>query len=67
MKATIERGDICIGIEFGSTRIKAVVTDENGRILASGSTIWENKFENGAWIYTKEQILYQCKYLRARL
>lgn len=56
MKALIEQGNICIGIEFGSTRIKAVMTDTNGNTLASGGVNWENRLENGVWIYTPEQI-----------
>lgn len=56
MKSLIENGSICIGIEFGSTRIKAVMTDADGNVLASGGKTWENKLENGMWIYTPEQI-----------
>ena len=41
-----------LGIELGSTRIKAVVTDESGRVLASGSTAWENKaLSETIWTY----------------
>lgn len=57
MKTLIEQGNIYIGIEFGSTRIKAVMTDEKGAVLASGGKTWENKFENNLWIYAPEQIL----------
>lgn len=63
MKSLIEQGNIYIGIEFGSTRIKAVMTDEDGKVLASGGKIWENKYENDIWIYTPEQIhcgLQEC-------
>lgn len=56
MKTLIEDGNIYIGIEFGSTRIKAVMTDAEGHVLASGGKTWENKLENGIWIYKKEQI-----------
>ena len=56
MKNLIEQGNIYIGIEFGSTRIKAVMTDSDGNVLASGGKNWENKYENGLWIYTPEQI-----------
>ncbi len=41
-----------IGIEFGSTRIKAVLIDNQGHILAQGNHEWENKFENGYWTYS---------------
>ena len=41
-----------LGIEFGSTRIKAVLTDEKGRVLASGSFGWENRqLPGGIWSY----------------
>ena len=32
-----------LGIEFGSTRIKAILTDDKGKILAEGSHTWENQ------------------------
>lgn len=56
MKNLIEQGNIFIGIEFGSTRIKAVVTDESGNVIASGGHGWENQLKDGIWIYTPEQI-----------
>lgn len=40
-----------LGIEFGSTRIKATVIDEHYRICASGDYTWQSKFENGVWTY----------------
>jgi len=57
MKQVIEKGNIFIGIEFGSTRIKAVLCDEWGNMLASGGVNWENKQENGVWVYSLDQIL----------
>lgn len=56
IKALIDCGNIFIGIELGSTRIKTVVTDDSGNVLASGGHSWENKLENGVWIYTEKQI-----------
>lgn len=56
MKNLIEQGDVYIGIEFGSTRIKAVMTDADGSVLANGGKNWENMLENGMWIYTPDQI-----------
>ena len=41
-KATIESGKAVLGIEFGSTRIKAVLIDENNNPIAQGSHEWEN-------------------------
>ncbi|MBQ7921623.1 MAG: hypothetical protein IJ325_03480 [Clostridia bacterium] len=52
-----------LGIELGSTRIKAVLLDENHSPVASGSCEWENRLENGIWIYALEDIhtsLQQC-------
>ena len=40
-----------LGIEFGSTRIKAVLLDENHLPVASGSYTWENELEDGIWTY----------------
>ena len=45
-----------IGIELGSTRIKAVLTDEKGKVLASGASEWENRYENGLWTYSEEDV-----------
>ena len=46
-----------IGIELGSTRIKAVLADTAGTPLAAGSREWENRYENGLWTYTPDDIL----------
>lgn len=40
-----------LGIELGSTRIKGVLIDERGGVIASGSFGWENKLVNGLWSY----------------
>lgn len=45
-----------LGIEFGSTRIKAVLVDANNAPIASGSYDWENRLENGIWTYHLEDI-----------
>ena len=50
-------GSECLGIEFGSTRIKAVLIDREYNVLASGSHDWENKLENGYWTYSIDDIL----------
>ena len=57
-KATIEAGKAVLGIEFGSTRIKAVLIDENNQPIAQGSHEWENKFLNGFWTYSLEEIWF---------
>ena len=40
-----------LGIELGSTKIKGVLLDEKHEIIASGDFDWENKLENGVWVY----------------
>ena len=40
-----------LGIEFGSTRIKAVLIDEEQNPIAQGSFCWENQLKNGIWTY----------------
>lgn len=49
-------GTECLGVEFGSTRIKAVLIDEHCNVLASGSYNWENKLENGYWTYSLDEV-----------
>ena len=44
-----------LGIELGSTRIKAVLIDENHLPIASGSFSWENDLVNGVWTYPLEK------------
>ena len=46
-----------LGIELGSTRIKAVLIDENHLPIASGSYSWENRLEDGVWVYHLEDAL----------
>lgn len=55
-KQVIEEGRASLGIEFGSTRIKAVLIDEAGNPLASGGYGWENRLENGIWTYSLTDI-----------
>ena len=52
----IQEGKAVLGIEFGSTRIKAVLIGEQGEPLASGSHNWENRLEDGVWTYHEEDI-----------
>ena len=56
VKNTIANGKAVLGIEFGSTRINAVLVDENNMPIASGDHDWENRLENGVWTYTLEDI-----------
>lgn len=46
-----------LGIELGSTRIKAVLIDEQHNPIASGSYRWQNRLEDGVWIYHMEDAL----------
>lgn len=45
-----------LGLELGSTRIKAVLLDENFQTIASGGYDWENQFVNGIWTYSLEEV-----------
>ncbi|MGN0431505.1 MAG: xylulokinase [Lachnospiraceae bacterium] len=49
-------GNTSLGIELGSTRIKAVLIGVDNVPLATGSHEWENRLENGIWTYTLEDI-----------
>ncbi len=55
-KATIEAGKAVLGIEFGSTRIKAVLIDENNHPIAQGSHSWDNQWVDGLWTYSVQAI-----------
>ena len=57
-KQTIEAGKAILGIEFGSTRIKAVLIDEDHKPIAQGSHEWENQLVDGLWTYSVEAIWY---------
>ena len=45
-----------LGVEFGSTRIKAVAIDDAHHVLSTGDHTWASKFENGAWTYSLDAI-----------
>ena len=55
-KQTIEAGKAILGIEFGSTRIKAVLIDENYKPIAQGAHEWENQLVDGLWTYSIDTI-----------
>ena len=55
-KYIIESGKTVLGIEFGSTRIKAALIGEDHTPIASGSFGWENQYENGIWTYSLEDV-----------
>lgn len=56
IQKAIESGKTALGIEFGSTRIKAVLIGEDHKPIASGSHEWENRYENGVWTYSLEDV-----------
>ena len=60
-KELIESGKAYLGIEFGSTRIKAVVCDAEGEVLAMGGFGWENSLKDGIWTYSEEEIFAGLK------
>ena len=52
----IRSGDAILGIEFGSTRIKASLIAPDTTPLASGSHAWENQLKDGVWTYDMEDV-----------
>ena len=52
----IEEGRAVLGIELGSTRIKAVLVNDKNQPIASGSHEWENQYVNNIWTYSEEAI-----------
>lgn len=57
IKQAISKGETSLGIEFGSTRIKAVLIDKSFETIASGSYEWENRLEDGYWTYNLLDII----------
>ena len=56
IQKAIESGKIVLGIELGSTRIKAVLIGEEHTPIASGNHEWENRHENGVWTYSLDDV-----------
>ena len=56
IREAIKSGKTVLGIEFGSTRIKAVLIGEDHMAIASGSHDWENHYENGVWTYSLDDV-----------
>lgn len=56
VKERILAGKTALGIEFGSTRIKAVLVDETHAPVALGTHDWENRLEKNIWTYSLEDI-----------
>lgn len=57
IKQAVLKGETSLGIEFGSTRIKAVLIDHRFETIASGSYEWENLLVDGYWTYNLESII----------
>lgn len=55
-KKLIESGKIYMGMELGSTRIKAVLIDLEGQVLETGGYDWENQLEDGIWTYELAEV-----------
>ena len=55
-KSTITSGKAVLGIEFGSTRIKAVLVDESNMPIASGAHDWENSYVDNIWTYSLDEV-----------
>ena len=56
IKKAIVEGRTVFGLEFGSTRIKAVLVDPSHQPVAQGCWDWENRLENDIWTYAQEDI-----------
>ena len=61
-KTIIESGKAILGIEFGSTRIKAVLIDTENNPIAQGSFEWENQLVDGLWTYSIDTIWKGLQY-----
>ncbi|GMK47889.1 ATPase [Paenibacillus glycanilyticus] len=57
IRQAIVRGETSLGIEFGSTRIKAVLIDCNFETIGSSSYVWENQLINGYWTYNLNEMI----------
>ncbi len=56
IRKTIQEGRAVLGLEFGSTRIKAVLVDESHQPVAQGCWDWENSLVDNVWTYSLEDI-----------
>ena len=56
MSSSIHLQKTYLGIELGSTRIKAVLIDLHGAVLATGAHDWKNRLEDGTWTYHLDDV-----------
>lgn len=66
-KQSIEAAKTSLGIELGSTRIKAVLVGEDNTPIAQGDHEWENRLENGIWTYSLDDVWTGLKDCYAKL
>lgn len=55
-RRAIAGGTTCLGVEFGSTRIKACLVGPDHHPIATGSYAWENEFRHGTWTYDSNEV-----------
>ena len=55
-KEIIVSGQAVLGVELGSTRIKAVLIGPDHAPIASGDHAWENRYENELWTYSLDDV-----------
>lgn len=67
IRTAIQAGRTVLGVELGSTRIKAVLIGEAHEPIAAGSHEWENRLENGIWTYSLEDVWNGLRDCYARL
>ncbi|WP_405115639.1 FGGY-family carbohydrate kinase [Paenibacillus sp. FSL K6-1217] len=69
MKEAVERGETSLGIELGSTRIKAVLINRHFEVIASGTYEWENQLIGGYWTYDLKKMIQgvQAAYRQVKL
>lgn len=63
----IKEGNTSLGIEFGSTRIKAVLINSQFETIGSGSYEWENLYKDGYWTYNLEDVITGLQTAYSRL
>src|SRR5690349_21304503 len=52
----IQAGLVALGIELGSTRIKATLIGDDAAVVGVGSHQWENRFEDRVWTYSLDEV-----------
>lgn len=56
IEQAIKNGEVALGVEFGSTTVKAILTTEDFKTIASGSYEWDNSLQDGLWTYAIDDI-----------